>query len=132
MAKVQIWGFRCERCGHEWAPREPQEAPTVCPKCKSPYWNRPRRNEVSPEHQVRCAWTVPNLDGKLVEYEIARNKKLRKGGGYFSVSDLGDSLMQISICPFEDPSNPIKLVQAEADCIKTHPGKYRFSCFSLA
>lgn len=24
-------------------PPEPAEAPRVCPKCKSPYWNRPRK-----------------------------------------------------------------------------------------
>src|SRR6478752_454589 len=48
MAKVQIqvWGYRCERCGHEWVPRNDAE-PRVCPKCKSPYWNRPRRGTVS-------------------------------------------------------------------------------------
>ena len=45
MAKVQlqVWGFRCERCGHEWIPRHRDEEPRVCPKCKSPYWNRPRK-----------------------------------------------------------------------------------------
>jgi len=45
MAKVQITvlGYRCERCGHEWVPREKQE-PRVCPKCKSPYWNVPRQD----------------------------------------------------------------------------------------
>jgi predicted Zn-ribbon and HTH transcriptional regulator len=45
MALIKIPGYRCERCGHEWAPREKREAddlPTICPKCKSPYWNRPR------------------------------------------------------------------------------------------
>ena len=43
MARVQItvWGFRCERCNHEWAPRG-QVEPRVCPRCKSPYWNRPK------------------------------------------------------------------------------------------
>lgn len=46
MAKVQltVWGWRCERCEHEWIPRESQE-PRVCPKCKSPYWNRPRKEK---------------------------------------------------------------------------------------
>ena len=34
-------GYRCERCGHEWLPRNDQ-APKVCPKCKSPYWDKPR------------------------------------------------------------------------------------------
>ncbi len=31
-------GWRCERCGHEWIPRTFETTPTVCPKCKSPYW----------------------------------------------------------------------------------------------
>ena len=45
MGKVQllVWGYRCERCGHEWVPREKAQEPRVCPKCKSPYWNRPRK-----------------------------------------------------------------------------------------
>ena len=43
MVKVQLWGFRCERCDHEWLPREKDREPRVCPKCKSPYWNTPRR-----------------------------------------------------------------------------------------
>jgi predicted Zn-ribbon and HTH transcriptional regulator len=40
--KLTVFGFRCTRCGHEWVPREERE-PRVCPKCKSPYWNRPRQ-----------------------------------------------------------------------------------------
>src|SRR5215207_4953867 len=46
MARVPItvMGFRCERCGHEWVPRGGvEDEPRVCPKCRSPYWNRPRR-----------------------------------------------------------------------------------------
>jgi predicted Zn-ribbon and HTH transcriptional regulator len=43
MPKVQIWGYRCERCGHEWVPREKGVEPKVCPHCKSPYWDRPRK-----------------------------------------------------------------------------------------
>lgn len=43
MPKVQIWGYRCERCGHEWVPRDKDHEPKVCPSCKSPYWNTPRR-----------------------------------------------------------------------------------------
>jgi predicted Zn-ribbon and HTH transcriptional regulator len=46
MAKVTLTveGYRCERCGHEWVPRDKEQDPTVCPKCKSPYWNKPRRD----------------------------------------------------------------------------------------
>lgn len=36
----------CLRCGHEWFPRTPNE-PRVCPKCKSPYWNKPRTRKVT-------------------------------------------------------------------------------------
>jgi len=36
--------YNCLRCkdGHEWIPRT-DEFPKVCPKCKSPYWNVPRK-----------------------------------------------------------------------------------------
>lgn len=43
MAKVLLMGCRCERCTHEWVPREKDKDPTVCPSCKSPYWDKPRR-----------------------------------------------------------------------------------------
>lgn len=42
--KVPLMGYRCERCGHEWLPRN-EEPPRVCPKCKSPYWDRPKKNK---------------------------------------------------------------------------------------
>ena len=49
MARVPItvMGFRCERCDHEWIPRDLKKEPSVCPKCKSPYWNRPRKKPTS-------------------------------------------------------------------------------------
>lgn len=34
---LTVPGFRC-RCGHEWIARD--ERPRVCPKCKSPNWDR--------------------------------------------------------------------------------------------
>lgn len=41
MAIIKILGYKCERCNHTWTPRD-EEEPVVCPKCKSPYWNKPR------------------------------------------------------------------------------------------
>lgn len=39
-------GYQCERCKHTWIPRETTEGePLVCPRCKSPYWNKPRQSE---------------------------------------------------------------------------------------
>jgi predicted Zn-ribbon and HTH transcriptional regulator len=42
MGEIMMAGFQCERCEHKWVPREEGQVPTVCPKCKSPYWNKPR------------------------------------------------------------------------------------------
>jgi hypothetical protein len=58
MARVPItvMGYRCERCSHEWVPRDFETEPRICPKCKSPYWNRPRRG------------------GPMLSYEAFRDK----------------------------------------------------------
>ena len=37
--KIEVDGYRCERCGHEWIPRK---EPRQCPKCKSAYWDVPK------------------------------------------------------------------------------------------
>lgn len=39
---VQLTGARC-RCGHQWLPRDPNDKPRVCPKCKSPNWDRAKK-----------------------------------------------------------------------------------------
>ena len=45
MTTVKLTKLECKRCGHIWIPRTP-ELPLVCPKCKSPYWNRERKVSV--------------------------------------------------------------------------------------
>jgi predicted Zn-ribbon and HTH transcriptional regulator len=40
LGMVMLEGCRC-RCGHEWLSREKGEKPRVCPKCKSPNWDKP-------------------------------------------------------------------------------------------
>lgn len=40
---VLLLGCRC-RCGHEWLARDKDEKPRVCPRCKSPNWDRPKVN----------------------------------------------------------------------------------------
>ena len=42
IVEIKTKGFKCERCGHEWIPNDINTEPRVCPKCKSPYWNKPR------------------------------------------------------------------------------------------
>lgn len=45
---ITVLGYRCDRCGHEWIPRDRDfnVQPKVCPKCKSPYWNHPRKQKL--------------------------------------------------------------------------------------
>ena len=44
MAVIEKPAYRCDRCDHEWYPRlQTEELPAICPKCKSAYWNKPRR-----------------------------------------------------------------------------------------
>jgi len=38
---MELSTFKCLRCGWEWVPRVP--TPKTCPKCRSPYWDRPRK-----------------------------------------------------------------------------------------
>jgi len=35
---IEIQELICKRCGHNWIPR--QRDVSICPKCKSPYWNK--------------------------------------------------------------------------------------------
>lgn len=43
--EITLKGWECERCSHQWVPRD-EDHPRVCPKCKSPYWDKPRRSEL--------------------------------------------------------------------------------------
>lgn len=45
MAKIKIVkeGYQCERCRYKWIARK-KEYPIVCPKCKSPYWDRAKKS----------------------------------------------------------------------------------------
>jgi hypothetical protein len=68
MARVPItlMGFRCDRCGHEWLPRDANIEPAVCPKCKSRDWNRPPRSMMTYENfsaKVRATIKTAGLDG---------------------------------------------------------------------
>jgi hypothetical protein len=40
---INLPTLTCRRCGHTWIPRQPRK-PGVCSKCKSPYWDKPRRS----------------------------------------------------------------------------------------
>lgn len=52
---INIKGYRCERCGHDWRPRPTTTVPATCPHCKSPYWNRPRRQKATAQKKPTTA-----------------------------------------------------------------------------
>ena len=41
--EITVKNCICERCMHEWVTRG-KDMPKVCPKCKSPYWNVPKKH----------------------------------------------------------------------------------------
>lgn len=42
MVVITQSGYKCLRCGHTWVPRK-KDCPRICPKCKSPYWDREKK-----------------------------------------------------------------------------------------
>jgi len=49
-ARILLHSYKCDKCGHEWLPRKQENGkeqpdPRVCPKCKSPFWNVPRKEQ---------------------------------------------------------------------------------------
>ena len=41
-------GWKCLRCGHEWEQKEGfdnKNKPKTCPKCRSVYWDVPRKKK---------------------------------------------------------------------------------------
>jgi len=46
--KITITKYKCSRCEHEWGRRskDSTDEPVVCPKCKSPYWDKPKREPI--------------------------------------------------------------------------------------
>lgn len=39
--KINITKLECKRCKHKWVPTK--EEIRICPKCKSPYWDRDKK-----------------------------------------------------------------------------------------
>jgi hypothetical protein len=71
MARVPITvlGYKCERCSHEWIPRDIKE-PRVCPKCKSQYWDRSKETNNYDDFRNKIQKTLRNADTSLTWTEI--------------------------------------------------------------
>jgi DNA-directed RNA polymerase subunit RPC12/RpoP len=65
--------YHCLRCGYEWASRKPDQ-PKNCasPKCRSPYWNKPKTKQSGPQSKKIEFGTViwcPECDRIVEETE---------------------------------------------------------------
>jgi len=67
MTEAVITELTCLRCGRKWFPRNP-DTPKHCPKCNSPYWNKPRGNDVNKVEKkyrlvcLRCGHTWESVN----------------------------------------------------------------------
>ena len=41
---IMLQKNKCKRCGYTWIPRT--NDPITCPSCRSPYWNKERKNNL--------------------------------------------------------------------------------------
>lgn len=62
MGEFQATSYVCDRCRHKWVPRDRVNRPAVCPKCKSPYWDR--------EQAIRA---VKELRDREIEVRRSKN-----------------------------------------------------------
>lgn len=64
LVPITVLGFRCERCAHEWIPRGGvEDQPRVCPKCRSPWWDRPAKAKPMPYEEFRDKVAAALSDG---------------------------------------------------------------------
>ena len=43
---ILIKGNKCYRCSHVWKQNNGDIKPKVCPKCKNPYWDTPKKEAI--------------------------------------------------------------------------------------
>jgi len=80
MARVPItvMGFKCDRCEHEWVPRgDTEQEPRVCPKCKSAWWNTPKKVAMTyEEFRDKIAGALRKAGHELTWTEVRTETKL--------------------------------------------------------
>ena len=75
MARVPItvMGYRCERCGHEWIPRDFENEPKSCPKCNSTLWNKPKTSMMSYQDFSKQVQEVLQKAGQPINLDRSTN-----------------------------------------------------------
>jgi len=72
--------LECKRCGHKWIPRS-ERKPTICPKCKSPYYDK-ERVRGGGEKQIATK------EEKLTDYKQGYLEAIIDGEGTLTVRKL--------------------------------------------
>lgn len=67
MEELTLPLLRCQKCGHHWSPRA-SKLPSVCPSCKSKFWQEGRQRKAPIRHCHRCGQIV-TFPGLFVEDE---------------------------------------------------------------
>ena len=89
---IEVDGYRCSRCGHEWIPRKP-EHPRVCPRCKSPFWDRERRLatfRIDATLRANEGWPPDAKKLQTFERQLGALPRVRKGSRPPSVRRTGN------------------------------------------
>ena len=97
----------CVRCGHEWISILHGRHPNNCPKCKSPYWQKPRRSQAITESLWWCKrcdkkWPVVDLSVRTcqtcgADLEIVNNivgYTMPAGHGHKSLSKINPMIIE--------------------------------------
>lgn len=71
----------CFRCYHDWKRRK-NSLPKFCPKCKSPYWNRPRKR-ISKQFILKIQETIINIHNAIIKLS-GGEKGIREQGGIYN------------------------------------------------
>ena len=77
----------CFRCYHTWKKRIKTRPSKYCPKCKSPYWNKPRRR-VSKGIVLKMEETIINIHNTIIKLSGGEYGIRDEGGIYNSIYKL--------------------------------------------
>tara|TARA_Y100000310_G_C20699949_1_gene828809 strand:- start:3029 stop:3643 length:615 start_codon:yes stop_codon:yes gene_type:complete len=89
MPKTKYISF-CKRCYHSWRRRRKQ-LPKVCPRCKSPYWDKLRKRQskaITKEVILRLVAEVIRTHDNIIEFSGGLRGIREEGGIYNSVNKI--------------------------------------------
>lgn len=76
----------CSRCLHSWNQKS-RKLPKYCPRCKSPYWNKPRRR-ISKESVEELKRLIISTHNEIIDMSGGEHGIRDDGGIYFSTYGL--------------------------------------------